>query len=213
MNDILSMMVIALFIEAITQIFKPVWDKSATPLTVPEWLSMLIGIFIAVAARINMLDGMMQTIEGNARFAAEFIEKELKCAVEVFRSTESAHRCMGNNLVASGCKRTVFIEEKRLVLKSCKETGSNGIYADSHLGEMNCKPLRKVGNCSLSAAVCRNLCKRAESIHRRNIDDAAARLLCHIFSKYLCRNKGTEEVEVKYKGNACRIKVKECLDT
>ena len=61
MNDILSMMVIALFIEAITQIFKPVWDKSATPLTVPEWLSMLIGIFIAVAARINMLDGMMQT--------------------------------------------------------------------------------------------------------------------------------------------------------
>lgn len=61
MNDILSMMVIALFIEAITQIFKPVWDKSAKPLTVPEWLSMLIGIFIAVAARINMLDGLVPT--------------------------------------------------------------------------------------------------------------------------------------------------------
>ena len=53
------MMVIALFIEAVIQIFKPVWDKSASPLTVPEWLSMLIGIFIAVAARINMLDGLI----------------------------------------------------------------------------------------------------------------------------------------------------------
>lgn len=59
MNDILSMMVLALFIEAIIQVFKPVWDKSATPLTVPELLSMLIGIFVAVAARINMLEGMI----------------------------------------------------------------------------------------------------------------------------------------------------------
>lgn len=59
MNEIFSMMVIALFIEAVIQIFKPVWDKSASPLTVPEWLSMLIGIFIAVAARINMLDGLI----------------------------------------------------------------------------------------------------------------------------------------------------------
>lgn len=59
MNEIFSMMVIALFIEAVIQIFKPVWDKSASPLTVPEWMSMLIGIFIAVAARINMLDGLI----------------------------------------------------------------------------------------------------------------------------------------------------------
>lgn len=59
MNDILSMMVLALFIEAVIQVFKPVWDKSAQPLTIPEWLSMLIGIFVAVAAKINMLDGMI----------------------------------------------------------------------------------------------------------------------------------------------------------
>lgn len=61
MNEIISMMVIALFIEAITQIFKPIWDKTATPLTVPEWLSMLIGIFVAVAAKINMLSGLVPT--------------------------------------------------------------------------------------------------------------------------------------------------------
>ncbi len=61
MNEIVSMMVIALFIEAITQIFKPIWDKSASPLTIPEWLSMLIGIFVAVAAKINMLSGLVIT--------------------------------------------------------------------------------------------------------------------------------------------------------
>lgn len=61
MNSIISMMIIALFTETVIQIFKPVWDETSTPLTVPEWLSMLVGIFIAVAARINMLEGLIQT--------------------------------------------------------------------------------------------------------------------------------------------------------
>ena len=61
MNNIISMMIIALFIETVIQVFKPVWDKTATPLSVPEWLSVLVGILIAVAARINMLDGLINT--------------------------------------------------------------------------------------------------------------------------------------------------------
>ena len=59
MNDILSMMVIALFIEAIVQIFKPLWDGNATPVTVPEWISIGVGIIIAVTARMNMLEGVI----------------------------------------------------------------------------------------------------------------------------------------------------------
>ena len=38
---------------------------------------------------------------------------------------------------------------------------------------MNCKPLCKVRNCSLCSRICRNLCKRCESIHRTDVDDIA----------------------------------------
>lgn len=58
MNSIVSMMIMAMFIEAIVQVFKPVWDKNAAQLTVPEWISMGVGIMIAVASRMNMLEGL-----------------------------------------------------------------------------------------------------------------------------------------------------------
>lgn len=59
MYSVISMMVIALFIEAVIQIFKPVWDKTAQPLSVPEWISMGVGVVIALLAKINMLEGMI----------------------------------------------------------------------------------------------------------------------------------------------------------
>lgn len=59
MYSVISMMVIALFIEAVIQIFKPVWDKAAQPLSVPEWISIGVGVVIAVLAKINMLEGMI----------------------------------------------------------------------------------------------------------------------------------------------------------
>lgn len=60
MNSMISLIVLAMFIEAVIQVFKPVWDKTAQPITVPEWISMAVGVVIAVLAQINMLDGLVQ---------------------------------------------------------------------------------------------------------------------------------------------------------
>lgn len=57
--SIISFILIAMFIEAIISIFKPVWNKEATPITVPEYISMGLGVFIAVIAKLNLLDGLV----------------------------------------------------------------------------------------------------------------------------------------------------------
>lgn len=57
--DIMQIILLALFVEAIIQIFKPIWNKSATQLTVTEWISMGVGVVFAVIAKINMLDGLV----------------------------------------------------------------------------------------------------------------------------------------------------------
>ena len=53
--DILSLLIISLFIETIVNWIKPIWDKTATKVTTAEIVSMCIGIVIAVFAKINML--------------------------------------------------------------------------------------------------------------------------------------------------------------
>lgn len=57
--SIISFILIAMFIEAIISIFKPIWNKEATPITVPEYISMILGVFIAVIAKLNLLDGLV----------------------------------------------------------------------------------------------------------------------------------------------------------
>lgn len=57
--SIISFILIAMFIEAIISIFKPIWDKTAIPITVPEYISMAVGVFIAVIAKLNLLDGLV----------------------------------------------------------------------------------------------------------------------------------------------------------
>jgi hypothetical protein len=57
--SIISFILIAMFIEAIISIFKPIWDKKATPITIPEYISMALGVFIAVIAKLNLLDGLV----------------------------------------------------------------------------------------------------------------------------------------------------------
>lgn len=57
--SIISFILIAMFIEAIISIFKPIWNKEATPITVPEYISMVLGVFIAVIAKLNLLDGLV----------------------------------------------------------------------------------------------------------------------------------------------------------
>lgn len=57
--DLANLLILALFVEAIVQTLKPLWDKSAGKITVAEIVSMGIGILIAVVAKINFLAGMI----------------------------------------------------------------------------------------------------------------------------------------------------------
>ena len=55
-----NMILIALFIEAVVQELKPLWDKTAGKITIAEIVSMCIGILIAVVAKVNFLAGVVQ---------------------------------------------------------------------------------------------------------------------------------------------------------
>ena len=53
--DLANLIILALFVEAIVQTMKPIWDKTAGKVTVAEIVSMGIGVVIAVVAKINFL--------------------------------------------------------------------------------------------------------------------------------------------------------------
>jgi len=54
------MILIALFIEAIVQQLKPLWDRTAGKITIAEVVSMCIGVLIAVVAKVNFLAGVVE---------------------------------------------------------------------------------------------------------------------------------------------------------
>lgn len=56
-----NIIVISLFIEAIVQAVKPLWNAEAKKLSLPECLSMGVGILVAVLGKINLLDGLIVT--------------------------------------------------------------------------------------------------------------------------------------------------------
>lgn len=55
MVDFIDVILIALFIEAIVNALKPIWTKGENRLTVSEYVSMGMGILLAVTCKINML--------------------------------------------------------------------------------------------------------------------------------------------------------------
>lgn len=55
MIQITDVILIALFIEAIVNALKPIWTTGETKLTVSEYVSMAMGILLAVTCKINML--------------------------------------------------------------------------------------------------------------------------------------------------------------
>lgn len=59
MMDITSIMLLALFVEAVIQVIKPLWDKTAGTISVTEIVSMALGAVFACVAKINMLDGLL----------------------------------------------------------------------------------------------------------------------------------------------------------
>ena len=61
--DLANLIILALFVEAIVQTMKPIWDKTAGKITVAEIVSMGIGIVIAVVAKINFLAGVVDVTQ------------------------------------------------------------------------------------------------------------------------------------------------------
>lgn len=54
-TSVVNLVLIAMFIEAIVQAVKPIWDKTAKKLTVAEIVSMVVGIVIAILAKMNFM--------------------------------------------------------------------------------------------------------------------------------------------------------------
>lgn len=61
--DFANLIILALFVEAIVQTMKPIWDKTAGKITVAEIVSMAIGVVIAVVAKINFLAGVVDVTQ------------------------------------------------------------------------------------------------------------------------------------------------------
>ena len=55
MMQITDVILIALFIEAVVNALKPIWSKDGEKLSISEYVSMGMGVLLAVACRINML--------------------------------------------------------------------------------------------------------------------------------------------------------------
>lgn len=53
--QITDVILIALFIEAVVNALKPLWSKDGEKLSVSEYVSMGMGVLMAVACKINML--------------------------------------------------------------------------------------------------------------------------------------------------------------
>jgi len=61
--DLGNLIILALFVEAIVQAMKPIWDKTAGKISVAEIVSMAIGVVIAVVAKINFLAGVVDVTQ------------------------------------------------------------------------------------------------------------------------------------------------------
>ena len=61
--DLANLIILSLFVEAIVQTVKPIWDKTAGEVTIAEIVSMAIGVVIAVVAKINFLVGVIDVTE------------------------------------------------------------------------------------------------------------------------------------------------------
>lgn len=54
--DILSLLLIAFFIEAVIDAIKPLWNPDTQKLSMTEIASMALGVLVAVALKLNMLE-------------------------------------------------------------------------------------------------------------------------------------------------------------
>ena len=72
------------------------------------------------------------------------VKEEHKTAEKLFGFTETVHGSAAKNLFGSGGGSAVGVEEKGSVLVRYEESGSNSVYSDARISEVNSKPLSKV---------------------------------------------------------------------
>lgn len=58
-----DLILLALFIEAIVNVLKPIWDKNAGKVTTAELVSMGVGVAVAVVAKLNFMEGAVTITE------------------------------------------------------------------------------------------------------------------------------------------------------
>lgn len=56
-----ALIAVALFIEALVQVIKPIYNEEAKKFSIPEIISVLSGIIIAVIGEVNLLEGLITT--------------------------------------------------------------------------------------------------------------------------------------------------------
>lgn len=59
--SISALITIALFIEALVQVIKPLYNEEAKKFSIPEIISVAAGILVAVIGKINLLEGLITT--------------------------------------------------------------------------------------------------------------------------------------------------------
>lgn len=60
-NTISAVIAIALFIEALVQVIKPIYNKQAKRFSIPEIISVTAGVIVAVIGKVNLLEGLIIT--------------------------------------------------------------------------------------------------------------------------------------------------------
>lgn len=60
-TTISAVIAIALFIEALVQVIKPLYNKQTKRFSVPELISVIAGIIVAVIGKVNLLEGLIIT--------------------------------------------------------------------------------------------------------------------------------------------------------
>lgn len=58
--SISDMILIALFIEAIVNALKPIWEEGGQKLTASEYVAMGLGIIFAMCCKLNLLSGVVE---------------------------------------------------------------------------------------------------------------------------------------------------------
>lgn len=60
-NTLSALIAVALFIEALVQVIKPIYNAEAKRFSLPEIISVTAGIIVAVTGKVNLLSGLIIT--------------------------------------------------------------------------------------------------------------------------------------------------------